>query len=312
MPPSRLRSFRLPLFFLFLLLWLLPSTASAAAPPHLAALKISLWPEYDKPSVLVMYDLTLPDDAALPLSLNIRIPARAGQPYAVAYQEPGGSLVNADFQYRAGETWGTITVNAMTPNLHIEYYDPALNKQGNRRTYVFQWPGDFEIDALALTVQQPADASDFRITPAMGTGALEDDGLVYYHTDLGALAAGQPFEVTIAYTKESDALSKNTLRPQSNLPTNQPAQGEVTWHKVMPWVITALGVVLIVIGLVWYWSSSRSVPAAATRPRHRRKRQPLPPETLAADAAEVRYCPQCGARAQPGDRFCRTCGTPLR
>ncbi|RMF50517.1 MAG: zinc-ribbon domain-containing protein, partial [Anaerolineae bacterium] len=25
-----------------------------------------------------------------------------------------------------------------------------------------------------------------------------------------------------------------------------------------------------------------------------------------------RYCPQCGKRAAPADRFCRTCGTKLR
>jgi len=309
MPPSRFRS----LLFALLALLLLPQAARAANTPHFAALKISLWPEYDKPSVLVMYDLTLPETTDLPLSLNIRIPARAGKPYAVAYQDPSGNLVNADFQYTSGETWGTISINAMTPNLHIEYYDPALTKDGAQRTFVFHWPGDFAIDALSLVVQQPTDATNFQITPAMGTGVREDDGLVYYRTDMGALAAGQPFEVTVVYTKESNTLSKNTLRPQSNLSSGEPAQGEVTWHKVMPWAITALGVVLIVIGLVWYWASSRSIPVTSSRPRHRRKRQPLPPETLAAeDTDQVRYCPQCGMRAHPGDRFCRTCGTPLR
>jgi len=310
-------SFRVPrvrlLVAAVLFLLLLPFTAQAAEPPHFAALKISLWPEYDQPSVLVMYDITLPESATLPLSLNIRIPARAGQPYAVAYQDPSGNLVNADFQYSADTTWGTISINAMTPNLHIEYYDPALAKDGDQRTFVFQWPGDFAVDALFLVVQQPATATNFHITPAMGTGIQEDDGLVYYRADLGALHAGQPFEVTITYTKSDDTLSKNTMRPQSNLSPEEPAEGEITWHKITPWVITALGVALIVIGLVWYWSSNRQVPVTTTRQRRRRsKKQPLPPETLAADAVEARYCPQCGTRAQPGDRFCRICGTPLR
>jgi len=26
----------------------------------------------------------------------------------------------------------------------------------------------------------------------------------------------------------------------------------------------------------------------------------------------VNFCPQCGQRAEPGDRFCSGCGTPLR
>ena len=31
-----------------------------------------------------------------------------------------------------------------------------------------------------------------------------------------------------------------------------------------------------------------------------------------AAAAAPRYCPQCGARVQPGDRFCPACGARLR
>ena len=312
MPPCRFcKILLLPL----LAVLVLGRPARAAETPHFAALKISLWPEYDRPAVLVMYDIALPESTDLPVTLDIRIPARAGEPFAVAFQEPSGNLVNADYRYSASGEWGVVSVNAMMPNLHIEYYDPSLVKEGSERRFVFHWPGDFAVDAVSLVIQQPATATGMKITPAMGDGAVESDGLTYYRAQIGALTAGQTFDVSVVYTKNDDILSKEKLAPHDVLPAEAPAKGEVTVRKVLPWVLTTLGVVLIVIGLVWYWISRQTTPEPAPRRRSRsRKRQPMPPEALAGDAEAdaVRYCPQCGARAQPGDRFCRVCGAKLR
>ncbi len=311
MPPCR---FCKILLFSLLALFALGQPAFAAETPHFAALKISLWPEYDRPSVLVMYDITLPENTALPVTLDIRIPARAGQPLAVAFQEPSGNLVNADYRYSAGDEWGVISVKAMVPNVHVEYYDPALVINGSEHRFVFHWPGGFAVDSVSLAIQQPATATDMKITPVMGSSSVNDDGLTYYSPEIGALTAEQTFDVTVVYTKDDDTLSKDVLALHGALPTETPAKGEVTARKVLPWVLTALGVVLIVIGLVWYWFSRQTAPEPAPRKRSRRRRQPMPPEALAGDddMDEVRYCPQCGTRAQPGDRFCRVCGARLR
>ncbi|HFC08385.1 MAG TPA: zinc ribbon domain-containing protein [Chloroflexi bacterium] len=307
-----------PALLMALLLTLLAAGGAQAAAPHFAILKVSLWPEYDKPNVLVMYDITLPGDATLPLSLDVRIPARAGEPLAVAYQQPNGNLVNAEYTYSADAQWGTIHLKAMMPNVHIEYYDPALKKDGNQREFTFHWPGGAQIDALLLVVQQPATAKDIKISPTMGTGEVAADGLTYYHAQLGALRSDQTFDLTIAYTKDDDTLSVEALHANNNTagvpPTAAPVAGETTWQRMIPWAITLLGLILIVAGLGWYWLSTHTVPE--TPHRRRRSRRPLPPEALAADMEttpnKVRYCPQCGARAQPGDKFCRVCGTPLR
>ena len=289
-----------------------------AAGLRFAALKVSLWPEYDRPDVLVIYDITLPADTALPAFLDIRIPARAGQPLAVAYQQPNGNLVNTDYTYSATPKWGTIHIKTMMPNIHIEYYDPALKKEGNQRQFAFHWPGGFHVDAVSLVVQQPATAKNIKISPSMGTGEVAADGLTYYHAQLGALRSDQTFDITITYTKNDNTLSIDTLHANNNAagipPTEMPVAGETTWQKMMPWAITLLGIVLIFAGLGWYWFSTHAMPEAPRPPAP--SPRPLPPEALAADmdaeADKVRYCPECGTRALPGDKFCRVCGTRLR
>ena len=40
---------------------------------------------------------------------------------------------------------------------------------------------------------------------------------------------------------------------------------------------------------------------------------PVPSKPEKVDGERVvNFCPQCGQRAEPGDRFCSGCGTPLR
>jgi hypothetical protein len=75
---------------------------------------------------------------------------------------------------------------------------------------------------------------------------------------------------------------------------------------VLPWVLVGIGGALIIAGVVagvsmWRNNSRRS---PGSRKRHERPRE--------EKEAEVIYCHECGKRAQPGDVFCRTCGTRLR
>ena len=58
--------------------------ARAQTEPRLSLLDIAVWPEFDRPLVLVIIQAELSADTTLPAPLTLRIPAIAGQPYAVA------------------------------------------------------------------------------------------------------------------------------------------------------------------------------------------------------------------------------------
>ncbi len=51
------------------------------------------------------------------------------------------------------------------------------------------------------------------------------------------------------------------------------------------------------------------VQRSGTTPRRPVEAEPGPVEEA---ELEIRYCPQCGRRVGPDDRFCAGCGTPLR
>ena len=70
------------------------------------------------------------------------------------------------------------------------------------------------------------------------------------------------------------------------------------------YILGFLGVLLIVVGLVWFWQSGMSSQSENGRMRHASHSQP---ESAGSDGQI--YCHQCGKRAQPSDKFCRACGT---
>jgi hypothetical protein len=295
---------------LFLILALFsPLKVKAQEGITLPSAEVDFWPEYDKPSMLVIYRLTLPASVSLPYEMTARIPAAAGEPNAVASKQPDGALFNLPHDNQVVGEWSVLTFRATTPEIQIEYYDPGLKKQGNEREYVYQWPGDYAVDSLLIQIQQPFGATNMSISPALGSGRVGQDGLTYYGAEEGALAAGQPFSITIHYQKDTDTLSATTIQVQPSEPLTE-TPTSLNLASMLPWFLGGLGVLLIVGGAIWYRQSGRGETSQPQR-RRRGKAQVASASAPAAETGFV-YCHQCGKRAGPGDRFCRSCGTPLR
>ena len=169
----------------------LPLSAQARNAIRLASLKAQLWPEYDQRSMLVIYDLELPSDTKLPVSLSIRFP-KDGNLIAVASLGANGALVNADYLGPSliGD-WQSITLQIQTAtSYHVEYYEP-LSISGQLRQFTYLWPGDFAVDDFSLSVRVPADTTNVTTTPNLQS-TQEADATPALAGDFGALSAGFP------------------------------------------------------------------------------------------------------------------------
>ena len=284
-------------------------TAGAQESQTLATVEVDLWPEFDKPSMLVIHSITLPPDTSFPVEMEFLIPTAAGVPNAVAGLQPDGILIDLNYEQIPGEEYSRILFTAPTPVVQIEYYDPNLMKEGITRSYEYSWPGDYRVDNFKIEVQQPADAQNMRISPSLGGGSEYSDGLVYYSSDIGSLPLGQSFTISLEYQKESDELTAPNMPVEASGPIGEPPTAELELRRLLPVILGGLGVLLIAGGGFWYWQSGREKPEATPQPRRRKKTAPVD-ET--SDEAEHIYCHQCGKRASNSDRFCRACGTQLR
>jgi hypothetical protein len=160
-------------------------------------LEIDFWPEYDRPSMLVIYHVTLSSQVSLPIELTFRIPAIAGEPNAVAIQDPNGALINVDYARTVRSEWADISFTTTSTYIQLEYYDPSLIVADNSRHFEYQWQNDYPVDNLFIRVQQPIRAREMQISPEMYGPGLLPDGMYYYCAELGTTIAASL--ITIDY-----------------------------------------------------------------------------------------------------------------
>lgn len=295
----------LSLLLLFILTF--PGSVYAQEGLTLSSLEIDLWPEYDRPNMLVIYHATLPPEISLPVEVTFRIPADAGNPNAVAMRQLDGSLISTPFDRQVNGEWGLITFTATSPKIQLEYYDPSLEKEAEQRHYEYTWPGDYAVQNLTIQAQLPIGAEDVRFSPSINSNFTGQDGMVYYATEVGTLSAGETYTIAMEYAKSNDLLSGDQFEVQPS--ANLEVSGQTDWLSYLPWVLGLLGITLITAGGFWYWRQSKNEEAG---PQQRRRRRAVPSEIGTPNTGEDVYCHNCGKRASSNDKFCRSCGTRLK
>jgi hypothetical protein len=134
-------------------------------------------------------------------------------------------------------------------------------------------------------------------------------GLLFGNTSKRDLKMGGSYQFDLEYARNTDQLADPNQATQVNPsdPLNSDTEGRVPVEN-LPWIIGGIGIGLIGIALFIYWRSTQTKSDPTTK-RTRRKRQDAPSGEA---SGELLYCHECGTRANPGDRFCRTCGSRLR
>jgi hypothetical protein len=184
-----------------------------------------------------------------------------------------------------------------------------LEREGNKRSFYFEWFGDYRAENFSLIVQLPADSANVTPQPALDALERSTDGrhLIGVSSKTG-LKMGQSYQFQIEYERASNSLTDpraaNQVRPSEPIDENTP--GRVSVEQI-PWIIGLVGLAMIAFALFFYWRSLRGTPAtSASSGRRRRSSEGT------ADSSQASYCHECGTRSMPGDRFCRTCGSRLR
>ncbi|HSM71241.1 MAG TPA: zinc ribbon domain-containing protein [Anaerolineales bacterium] len=287
---------------LVLLVMLMPLPAQAQNILALKTFNVQLWAEHDQPSMLVIYTFEVADEVSLPASIDLRLPSD-GNITAVAY-ESGGSLLLADYANNPVENpdWQSITIFLTErTSYRVEYYQP-LERDGDKRSFTFQWPGDHPVGNFDIEIQVPQDSTNVKTTPAIPF--VQDQIFLSGGAMLSSMDEGENYQLTLEYARTSDApsvLPPSGQQVEPLVPIDADTDGRVTLDN-LPYVLGGFGAVLIVAALFYFLRSGS--------PRTQRKSRKR--NTRSQSTASQTYCHECGTRAHEGDRFCRICGSKLR
>lgn len=290
----------------FLLIFLviffaLPLPARAQEWLQFDELLIEIWPEYDRPSVLVIYRGVLSSNINLPAEVTFRIPASVGQPHAVAFRDEQGQLMTVQFERVVRGDLAEISFFSPSREIQFEYYDPTLRKEGQTRTYQYRWLDDHLVSSAAVQVQRPRGAGEFSVQPTPETAFEGNDGLMYFYQELSSLESGS-FTLQISYQNESDLLSAAESTIQPSAPIDPGISLSFRGRDLIPWVVGGVGLLAFFSAVLLYWSYQRGLQAPDLRKALHLAGEPEQRES---------FCPKCGSETGENDLFCRICGAKL-
>ena len=296
--------------FLFLVVCGLPLAAQDQG-LSIQTASLRLWPEYDDPGVLVLLSGEFVGTATFPQQVKFPVPD-AARGIQATYNDPAAGLLNQQWKLVDGK----ITYTLPGASFHTEYYIDRP-PSGNQRTITYTFVAPYAIQALEVSVQQPARASGFKLTPQPESSLQGTDGFTYYVFNRTNIAADDKIEITIEYSKTDTAVSAPQLAiPNATVapaaPTPQPASKAAS--QWLPYLLIGLGLAGLA-GAAIYWLLQRRQPSQPSRrkasPADAPKRPALrtsPGQTTGASA----FCTECGQPFGAEDRFCAQCGKPRR
>ncbi len=297
----------IPIFFLMLIIVPFQTVYSSALElqpsVNLETVVVSLLPEYKQPSMLVIYDIQLAEDTPLPQELVLQIPVDA-ELVSISGRNPGGQLDLLEYDLNSIGDWQDIVFTTNSLDIQIEYDDPNLIKQEDVRLFDYQWLSIYSVEVLSLVVRQPFGASEVETQPSMGQKIDGRGGIQYYENTIGRVPAGELFELSLRYVKNTANLSYPALQVMPESPIDESTSGRTPPpESVALWLLAVAFAVLIMVGLYYWWFR---VSYSQKSDRITQGVGIMNPEKQAV------FCQECGMRSKAGDSYCRNCGTQLR
>jgi hypothetical protein len=322
---------RLPLI-LVLGLAILAGSARAQDAPVLSTMEISLWPEYDRPEVLVILRGSFDATTSLPVHVEIYVPARVGQPSAVAWVDEGGQQYTQDYTTRVEGDWLVVSFELAVPRFQLEYYDTLPVDSTGQRQYTYSYTADYDIGTMTVDFQVPPTAEGFTLEPPADAVVRETDTLTYHIVDAGSLTQGEERSWTFTYQKDNADLTASTLiQPEASV-TDAPTATEGADNSTVLIFLVAF-LALIAVGTAAFWLGRRTQPIGQAAPaamRSQRRGTPSGGKMASAqrgagrgtqgqqqrstttNGQDVFFCHECGAELRPDSDFCHRCGAKVR
>ena len=289
----------------------------------MARLRLSIWPEYDDPRVLIMLRGEMTPRQAFPATITLPLPKDAEIIGAGMISEQNELLLHPH-QVLPGDTQDSLQLNLPVPRFFVEFYYNPFTTSGPEKRFAYTAPTTYPIEVFEVDIQQPLKATDFALDPSPMERRTDNQGLTYHQFTYRNIEKGQNHTFTIAYTKTVAIPSVPKQQPTPQRTEKERPRSDNT--------LVSLGILAGAIMLFtgWAWlirdskrqpmpttaSPSRSVPMSDTLlaflPEDAKTQETASTPPTLQQTRVINFCTNCGRKLLPDDRFCAGCGKPIK
>jgi len=292
----------IPILLIMLVIGMFSNVAAQEA-VEFETVSVSSWPEYDNQQNLIIYQMQLSQRVSLPAKIELDLPASVTNIWTIAIGDSFDTVADAGVVYELKD--GKLTLTAEGRYIQIEYYD-QIKKTGADRSYQYVWPGKYPVNNFSFELRQPLRSTNVQIEPAMASTLMDNEGFIVSSNSSLKVKTGVPTTISIQYQRDTDEPSISFMQVQTSPTAVAQADSQTQWLDFLPWVIGGVGFIFLVVAAVIFFTSNTS-----GKPKTKQRTKPIDHQPSITGAMPT-HCPQCGKRANPGDKFCRVCGEKLK
>jgi len=299
------------------------NTNTPSADLFMARLRLSIWPEYDDPRVLIMLRGEMTPRQAFPASITLPIPKGAEIIGAGMISEQN-ELLRHPHQVLPGDTQDSLQLNLPVPRFFVEFYYNPFTTSGPEKRFVYPAPTTYPIEVFEVDIQQPLKTTSFALDPSPMERMTDNQGFTYHQFIYRDIGKGQSPTFTVSYTKTVPTPSVPKPQPTPQRTEKERPRAD---HALLSLGILA-GASLLFAGWAWLVRVSQRRPRSATAPSSQSvsmsdtllallqedaqthitaNTSPTPQQTRV-----INFCAHCGRKLVPDDRFCSGCGKPIK
>jgi hypothetical protein len=224
------------------------SAAQTGAEMRVQKMTISILPEYDSPSVLVMAQGEF-SDAFSPQEVEFALPPDAEVSQVCALTKPDNQHLCQPYVLSQGDDSLILRYTLPLPAFFVEYYYSPVADPAAPRSVDYRFQPTYPVDSLVLEVQEPLRSADFALQPPSEEVFADNQGFRYHYYNYEGLTPDEPVSLNISYLK-SDAEPSVPPRDQAAGPGGVPTEGDGGLNRVLL-VVVSLGVVALLVFLAF-------------------------------------------------------------
>jgi hypothetical protein len=238
--------------------------SKAAQDLSIGRMRVSIWPEYDDPSLLAIYDGRFEDVSSYPIKTSFFVPKGSVISDACSLSHEGQHFCQLYKTTNRGE-YDEVSLILPYPNFYLSFHTPRFDTQSQKRAFNYQIKSNHPIKTMEIDIQQPLRSTEFRISPAEGAARSQEDesislvkGFKHVAYTMHDIAASQESLFRLNYIKKDPKPSVDIKYASMKGPRIWGSPYETQKKiKTYIYVLFTTGIVVALAVVAWFFRSRK-------------------------------------------------------